>query len=289
MKKLVFNGFKRVAGIVVRSSAYKFLPEPIKQAGFKVFAKLKPSVANVLGHTIYLNPSDRIISHHLLFFGIFEPYETSLFLEALTSDMTVVDIGANIGYYTILAAEKIGPAGHIIAFEPEPQNFSLLKKNVTVNDVKNASLFQKAVSDRESKIKLYLAAENMGDHRIYDPSGTREFVEIEAIVLDDFLESHGLKPDIIKMDIQGAELKAFEGMRRTLAEAKTLTLFTEYWPSQIEEFGGDPRKFLEGLVELGFHLSVIDEHQRSVQDKNVDEIIRMCGSSDAVNLMCRKP
>lgn len=109
-------------------------------------SNLKPTVAKVAGNTLFLASNE---SYHLemSLFGVVEPLATHMFTEHIQPGNTVIDIGANIGYYTILAAQIVGETGKVYAFEPEPKNLTLLKKNVEHNNLTNVVLANKAVSN----------------------------------------------------------------------------------------------------------------------------------------------
>src|SRR5207245_2930011 len=97
--------------------------------------------------------------------GVWEKDVTAYLMKLIESGMVVVDIGANVGYYTLLAAEKVGSHGKVLAFEPEPSRYALLEKNVRANDLKNVIPVQKAVSNKTGAARLYLdPRHNSGDH-----------------------------------------------------------------------------------------------------------------------------
>lgn len=96
---------------------------------------------------------------------------------------TIIDVGA----YTLVAAKIAGKDGKVIAFEPVPSNFSLLKKNVELNNYKNVLLKQNAVSNREKKMKIFLSNSNIGNHSIFNITGKREHIDVHAIQLDNYL------------------------------------------------------------------------------------------------------
>lgn len=140
----------------------------------------------------------------------------------------MLDIGAHIDYYALIAAKLVGKKGRVYAFEPDPFNFSLLKKNVKKNKYSNVVLVDAAVSDKQGKIKLFLSAENKGDHRVYDSSDNRKFHIVNAINLDNYFKKYTGRIDVIKMDIQGGEEKALEGMKGVIQKNPTVTLITEF-------------------------------------------------------------
>jgi FkbM family methyltransferase len=224
-----------------------------------MFGLFKPRKVTVLGHTMWLDDKDTLeLGRH----GIYEPFETGLFLKEIKSGQTVVDVGANIGYYTLLAARLVGPEGRVYAFEPDPTNFGLLRKNVEANGYKNVVLVNKALSNKNGKTKLFINPANRGDHRVYDSGDGRASVTIETVTLDSYLKKK--KVDFIKMDIQGAEPLALEGMKKTIRASKGLKLITEFSPDSIKLAKGDPKKFLAALQALGFKLSEISEKKKEL-------------------------
>src|SRR5262249_36182110 len=150
--------------------------------------------------------------------GVYEPFETGLLQNQLRPGDVVVDVGANIGYYTLLFARCVGPRGRVFAFEPDQTNFDLLRRNVERNGYTNVTLVRKAVAAQSGKLRLYLCEDNKGDHRTYDSHDGRPSLEIDAVSLDDYFAGERGSIALIKMDIQGAEEGALRGMRRLLAD-----------------------------------------------------------------------
>ena len=187
----------------------------------------------------------------------FEPIEVEVVKKIVKPGDTVVDIGANIGYYTLLLSHLVGPTGRVIAFEPDPLNYELLSYNVAQNGCANVELHNLAVSNTAGTLPLYQCDKNFGMHRIYDSMCcSEEYVSINAIVLDDFLDDE-LTIDFIKMDIEGAEYLALQGMKRILAESKT-KLLVEFSPFALLEAGSSPTEFITLLDSNNLQLSSID-------------------------------
>ncbi|MGH0029409.1 MAG: FkbM family methyltransferase [Myxococcota bacterium] len=205
---------------------------------------------------MFLNPDDRTITPKILFDGVWEPKETHWFTRSVGPGDTVVDVGANVGYYTLLAARLVGDAGRVFAFEPDPVSFGVLERNVRLNGLSNVVLEQKAVSDAAGSIRLYIAPNNKGDHRIYQPeeAARREYVDVDAVALDDYLAGHPGPVDFVKIDTQGAEVAILEGMPRTLRENPDLRMVIEFWPSGVAGLGASAERLLAILDAGGFRL-----------------------------------
>ena len=196
--------------------------------------------------------------------GIYEtPLEKNFLESTLAPSHVFIDIGANIGYYTTLAAKCVGPSGRIVAIEPSPCNFSLLTRNIRRNNFKNVTPVQVALSDRPGKATLHLSKANWGDNRIGTGlSQLGEFesdtVEISTDTLDNVLRRLRIdRVDCIKMDVQGFEAYVLDGMLNTVARGIS-TISTEFWPPGIRAAGKDPALFLAKFKDLGFTAHIMD-------------------------------
>ncbi|MGH0029495.1 MAG: FkbM family methyltransferase [Myxococcota bacterium] len=202
---------------------------------------------------IHLNPNDRMITPMVLEKRHWEPIETHWFVQSLRPGDVVVDVGANVGYYTLIASRLVGETGRVYAFEPDPESFALLTRNVRESGLDNVVLEQKGVSDRAGTLELYLSESNRGDHRIFQPEGeSRRTIEVESVALDDYFAGRHAEVDFVKIDTQGAELLILRGMREILAGNDRLVLAVEYAPKLLREFGFDALELLDLLEANDF-------------------------------------
>jgi FkbM family methyltransferase len=267
---------------------------------YKAFSNYLVSMAkssfvdNVHGHKMYLDESDIL---GLSWSGIYEPYQTRFFQSRVSRGHVVLDIGAHIGYYTLIFARQVGVAGHVFAFEPEPQNFALLSKNVDINAYTNVTLVNKAVSDNTGKLRLFISEVNKGDHRTYDPHDGRgfygphnSFIEVESIRLDDYFAGFNREVNFVKMDIQGAEYCALKGMASLLEKSPSVVLVTEFWPYGLALSGLEPQAFLELIMEIGFKICYVDEKDGTIQRANIQELLDICTPENRhfVSLVCKR-
>ena len=211
----------------------------------------------VNGHKMYTN-GDWWTSGILL--GVYEDFEMELFRGLAKKGMTVVDIGANIGYYTLVAASLVGESGRVYAIEPDPTNYALLAKNVKANGYKNVTLIQKAISDCAGNSGLLLDPAHTGKHRLGHSGEGEQCLPVDVTTLDDLLGNE--RVDIIKMDIEGAEAKAIQGMSTIMRKNKDLKILTEFVPVLLEESGSSSEECLSKLVESGFNIYQIHEKER---------------------------
>ena len=240
----------------------------LKQPYLFLVRLLRPNRVNVLGQWVTLHIEDRVLSHSLIFEHSFEDFELQLFSRLLEPGAIVLDIGANVGIYTLVAAQRVAPMGRVYAFEPDRENFALLKQNVAANGHTNVVLMQNAVSDRPGELRLYVNTHNRGDHRTYQADDTqqRDSYPVRAITIDEALPAH-VTPSVIKMDIQGFELYALRGMRKTLERAERLLLFSEFWPYGLNAASGSSTtQYLAGLTSLGFRLYQIDDATQTLRE-----------------------
>ncbi len=141
--------------------------------------------------------------------------ELKLINSIVKPGFNVLDIGANIGFYTEVLSKLVGTNGCIYAFEPETTNFKHLQQNLQTN--KNVKLINKAVSDKTGPIKIYLSKMLNVDHRTYPVDDYAEIIEINATTIDDYLTLNNCTHvDFIKMDIEGAEIEAIKGCENIL-------------------------------------------------------------------------
>ena len=233
---------------------YLLRPWPLRQLTNWTIRQLLPKQIEIHGATVVLNPTDPVVSG-ALHFGVYEKAETRFFQSACRDGMTFLDVGANLGYYTALAARAVGPNGRVLAVEPDPDSFGYLEQTIAANAVGNVEAYPVAASDAPATLPLYISTNNRGDNRLYASGEDRPQVEVAARPLDALLRENKIDTvDLIKIDVQGYEPKVIAGLRETITASPNLTLLTEFWPQGIEEAGGDANEFLQTLRELGLTL-----------------------------------
>jgi FkbM family methyltransferase len=209
-------------------------------------------------HPMYLDSKDSL---NLASGQTFEPDEVALVKQQVKPGDVIIDIGANIGYYTLLFAQLAGDTGHVVAFEPDPENFALLYKNIHLNQYRNVTLVQKAVATKNSFATLYLCDDNKGMHRLYDSVCCQSSIEVKTVCLDDYLPQLVKKVDFVKIDIEGAEYNALQGMQKILTQQQP-KLLTEFSPAALFEYGIKPQTYVNFLTSLGFDLYQVDSLEK---------------------------
>jgi FkbM family methyltransferase len=174
----------------------------------------------------------------------------------LRPGMTVIDVGANIGIYTEFLAACVGPQGRVIAIEPAPDNVHRLE--TAARRLPQVTVVHAGVAARSGSITLYIADDLNVDHRTYSAEPGRRSIEVRALALDEYIAANE-RIDLIKMDIQGAELEAIEGARRVLTSLHPPHILFEYWPHGLRAAGREPRALPDSLRELGYVLTTVGE------------------------------
>lgn len=246
------------------------------------------------GHKLFLDPQDMGMARaFLLFRGRWEETETRMFCALVKEGMTVVDIGANVGYYTLLAARLVGPRGKVFAFEPNPENFALLSRNVEANGYQNVFLVSKAASGQSGTAALRIDRNSSGGHSLSAFRGAADTVQVETVSLDDYFAGEYPSIDVLKMDAEGAEMAILSGMQKVLAHNPNLILLTEFFPRAMRGFGHQPEEYIGQLLRSGFQVHPIDEDRgevKSLDPSCVSELInpltKAGASKDVLNLLC---
>lgn len=214
---------------------------------------------------------------------------TKLLKKFVKEGTVVIDLGANIGYYTILSAELVGKTGHVYSFEPDLDNFSFMKKSVNTNNLINVTLEQKGVADKNYQARLYLS-DATNAHRIYKSENQdSKSIEIQIIKLDDYFSDGINKPCFIKSNIQGADIKAIIGMKKILENTSDLILYFEYSPIMLKQFDSDPEPTINSLLDIGFTIYDIGNwstEQPQLLEKN--KITKFSQLTKPAGLFCIK-
>ena len=197
---------------------------------------------------------------------IHEPAIRRLMSERIKPGSTVLDIGANIGYHTLLLSRLAGVNGRVYAFEPSGQNFALLEANIRNNRICNATAENIAVSDSNGPTRLYLNDSNHGMNRVYDSLCADLSIEVESVKLDDYLRDRVQRVDFVKIDVEGWEYPALKGMIGNIRKNSRIEIITEYSPASMTEAGVDPVSYLEFLLDNGFDIFLIGDKKTVLQN-----------------------
>jgi FkbM family methyltransferase len=246
--------------------------------------KLRGETAHADGHTFYLPANDKsIVANFLAFYDSYEPLHTEIAKREIRPGDVVLDIGANIGYFTLLFAKLVGRDGAVFAFEPTPDTFALASKNVELNGYSNVTLVQKALSNRAGRASLVVYDDIPGKNRLTPGVTEKNSIEVETVRLDDYFANYSREISFIKIDVEGAELLALEGGRRLLGRNHRLKILTEFIVADIKEAGADPEAYLRLLLDSGFELFELKPTGVRAEPVSVERLLR---PDTATNLFC---
>lgn len=219
----------------------------------------KTATVSIAGGTrLFVDLRDEGVGRPLFFKLPYEPAETAFLKCKLLNGMVFVDIGANLGYYTVLAAKQVGPSGRVIAIEPDPQNYRLLRQNIAINRITCAQTLPIALGRQPGEAMLRRSETNYGDHRLTHTSDNRHSVTVRVDSLDNQLKALNVAHvDVLKIDVQGFEPEVFAGMTTTLETSPPTIILMEYWPLGMRLAGLDPDSHLRMLFVRGYKPSVL--------------------------------
>ena len=251
--------------------------------------RIKRAPRKVTIHDIYLylSEDDWVIGSRIAGLNEYEPQIIEQFKSYCRTGMNVLDIGANIGVYTMLAAKLVGTHGKVFAYEPYPTNCTLIRKSIQENQFKNIQLFQNAVSDKEEFI--YLDSEPGGSNCMSiqaDPAYIPELI-VQSVTVDATIPKE-TRIDLIKIDIEGFEGIAIQGMLNTLNNNRPI-IFMEFFPGMLEKFSKiNPLTYLNIFSNLGYEFKIIplpQDNKKSFTTKSAEEILASMQSSFMVDII----
>ena len=254
-------------------------------------SNLQTDYAEVFGNKLFLSKKGLALS--ISHYGTYEELESKIMEEKIEMGNIVVDVGANIGLHTLNMARIVGNTGQVFAFEPDPSNFEILKKNVKINNYKNIILEQKAVGDKHGRTTLY-QSDHPGKHRIFPQTEqAKSQVQVELTNLDNYFDSDMTdKINFIKIDVEGLEFSVLKGMKNILKNSKKIKILFEFMPENTIEVGFTPIELLNYLTSNDFKLYCMDNKTKKLlYVSNNEEIIKLCSSTNNTisrNLFCEK-
>jgi FkbM family methyltransferase len=217
---------------------------------------------------------DQVVSERIRRDGIWEPYETELLLRLLQPGDIFIDVGANIGYFTVLAAAAVGEEGAVWAFEPDANNFALLESNIALNlQQDRAWPVQAGLSNAAGSGELFLSESNFGDHQIYAGDETRVSQPITLYQGADFLQDKLTRIDLVKVDTQGSEARVIAGLLPLLMNHREgLHIMIELTPFSLRQADSSGRELIMMLAQLGLPMWMIDHVEHKLIASTAEEL-----------------
>ena len=213
-----------------------------------------------------------------------DAFQLELMKELVKKGDNVLDIGANIGYYAEILSDLVGENGRVYCFEPDEINFKHLAKIAKRKN--NLELIKKAVAENDGHIEIYTSDIINVEHTIYKPEHFDSSYRVEKTSVDNYIQQK-FTVSFIKMDIQGAELKALEGMKQMLMTNNDIVLMTEVHPYFLLNSGTTPYQMIEFIQSLEFNIYLIgDVSLKELNDIDVKNFRRE--EEYFYNILCLK-
>ncbi|HUN22483.1 MAG TPA: FkbM family methyltransferase [Anaerolineales bacterium] len=210
---------------------------------------------NIEGYQFQTSRFNRFLALLLRKYVHLDSTELKWMRKIVRAGQTVLDIGANVGQISISLSECVGKQGAVHAFEPEPQNFADLKANIETNGIGQVFTHWKAIGDYNGYAEVHISTLNSGDQRTYATAGEgkRKTTQCEMVCLDDFFPKSTVI-DFVKMDIQGYEGHALDGMQALLKRSNYPPILMEFWRYGLEKSGSDPAALLARFRQQGYQI-----------------------------------
>lgn len=287
------NLITKILGVVVNRFANIGLGQlpgvlTIYRFVWKHFGPKGIRVADVDGIKMNVICRDWAVAPTMLFSHTWEPIETGLFKKYIRPGMTVIDAGAYIGYYAVLAARLVGDKGKVFAFEPSPENCGVLRSNIRINGCNNVQVIDKAVSDKAGTVTFYPNPCNASGSTMFDNYSTVRKtrdpkIAVDTVSLDDVVGNREV--NFIKMDIEGGETKALKGMTGLIRNSPDLMMLVELFPIGLKNVGSSLEEFVDSLQQ---YFTLYIAHSYETDAVALGEIRREIRKSAVINLFCAR-
>ncbi len=236
---------------------------------------------------ILLHSGDEVMTPLIRAQGDWEAEEAAWLRRVVRPGSAVLDVGANVGYFTVLMAQLAGRGGAVVAVEPEARNLSVLRANLWRHGLDDVAVLPIAAWSGRALLPLVLNEENRGDHQVRpDVSGAAQLVP--AAALDELLGEHTTL-DVIKVDTQGVDHEALAGLRDVLRRSPDPQVLVEFWLDGMDDRGIDARGVLASYRDLGLDAALLGD-DGSATAATDDEVLAATGAAPGrfVNLVLRK-
>jgi len=289
MKKLrIFLPFYRKS-IKQMSKGYGFGKTKPGRLLLKIITKMfRSDFVEVQGHKMFLHPGNDDYS----LYGVYGELDTEIVKSQINKGDIVVDVGASIGYYSLIFAKAVGKEGHVFAFEPRPERFELLKKNVEINGYHNVTIEQMAILDQNGETDFYYSKNQKTGFKLEVSEKDKEMISEKAtaktVRLEDYFKEREIQNKIkfIKSDVDGPEFAVLKSAGCIL-ENKDLKVFFEWDYEYMKIAGDNPEEVLELLYKNNFKIYSPDFKNNKYSPIEKSDLLSS-KISDPVNILCKK-
>ncbi len=248
----VSQGFQRAGLLRVRA---------LREAAYAVIEALLPVTSTKcttwLGFPLWVDPHSPL--GRQLRLGLeYEGEVVRFLLKRVNRGDVVVDVGANVGYFTILLARLVGSTGKVVSFEPDPLNFEILLRNIGENHIANVHCEMMAVANRVGEMPLFKNPTQTTGHSLVRHFSEKRWTPVKVTTLDAYISEHKLSPKLVKVDAEGAESLVLEGMAETIRHNRGMCVLFEFAEAYLREMGSEPTDLLRILECYGLEVFTIE-------------------------------
>jgi FkbM family methyltransferase len=245
---------ERRAALAERVRARRASRALLRTAG-SWYARAPVPIAGGLAHLLYVSTADLPLDHAhagLIVRGTLEPPVQEALRRLLGPGDVFYDVGANVGFFTILGARLVGPEGRVVAFEPVPACALAVARNIALNDFAQAEIREEAVGGAGGRARLLVVGEASWSHLASTGrhADVRDEIDVAVVSIDELVRTGAIPPpDVLKIDTEGAELQALAGMRATIERHR---------PAIVCELHDTNEQFVALMDELGYATTNLD-------------------------------
>ncbi len=236
------------------------------------------------GYKMFVDSRDVSIAPHLILEGVYEEHTDAAIKSLIRPGMHILEIGANVGLFTMLMCHRTGSRGSVLSFECDPTLARIAGDNIELNGFSHiGSIDERAVSDRPGRLSFYTAERHRGGGTLVEglqqipqlKTSERRHIDVEATTIDAILRDRPKGFDFVKVDAEGAESAIVQGGKSLLGDRdKPLMFMMEFAPKFVERAGSNPREHLAELLSFGFDLTRVDERKRKIVPATPEELLQ---------------
>ncbi|OWK32931.1 FkbM family methyltransferase [Sphingomonas mucosissima] len=240
------------------------------------------AICRVLGrYKVFVDTKDIGVASHLMLDGYWEMWNTEAIVGLVKPGMTVLDVGAHCGYFSVLLSDLIGPSGTLLSFEPNPPMAALLRRTIAVNGFDGrTTVYEMALGDEDGFATLQVPQNEPKNAHVVQGKGGPGMVEVPLRRADRI--PGAADADFIKIDAEGAEQAIWKGLKNVLSRNRPLTILLEFAAIRY----ADPAAFLDEIMSHGFSLAEVDL-VAGVQSRTRKEVLNASPSDDQMLLLTR--
>ena len=234
------------------------------------------------GFKLFVDSRDLSLAPHLILDGVWEEWTAAVLRRLLRPGMIAIEVGANVGYFTLLMSRAVARSGRVFAFECDPELAAFARDNIEINGLHQiAQVQQIAVSDRVGRTTFYRADRHRGcgsliadlEQLPHNATDQRVPLDVETTTIDEFVQRSGVQPDLLKIDAEGVEAAILRGGEKLLRSQRPFAIVLEFFPRFFRAAGADPAELLSQLQQRGFTLHAIDERRRRIEPTDATQLL----------------